>query len=100
MALLYDRHETATETVIVYKYHAAFYLILLAAIILPLTGIDPKWANIIPWIILGVGVLWIVGYWSVNSELRQAMKKGNVTITGSKFSFKKPFTFTIKKIIS
>lgn len=97
MPILYTRHETNTEIVIVYKYHAAFYLVLLAVLLIPLTGSQEKFGPIVPVLFVLFAILWIAGHWAANQEVKRAMKTGNVTVHGSKFSFKNPFTFTIKK---
>lgn len=98
MPLLYNRTETAEEIVIIYKYHAVFYIILLAFMVVPpLAKLNPKWDVYLVPAIIGVGILWILGNFRPTQEIRRAMKIGKVETSGSKFSLRKPLTCKIKK---
>ena len=95
MALLYERKETPDEIIIVYKYWPLFYIILTATLIL--SFILEKWANIL-WAFFGISVIiFIADIWKPNKEIRKAMREDSVQVSGSKFSFSKPFTAVIKK---
>lgn len=98
MAIFYEKKETENEILYIYKYSASFYYALLFAF---LTAIPDGFARIsyfvISPIVLLFCLIWIVDHWKPNRELRAAMKKGKVEITGSKFSFKNPLTCIVKK---
>ncbi len=97
MTLLYDRKETDNEVIIIYKYRAAFYIVLLAAILLTIPEATQSISYYIAPFILLFGVFWIIGHLKPSREIKRAMKNGKVKVTGSKFSFTSPLTFTIKK---
>jgi len=95
MPFLYDRKESHEDIVIVFKYQPVFYIVLLAAILIP--SIDPKWDAYLTLAIILFGVAWIVGKLKANREIKRAMRNGKVEVSGSKFSFSNPLTFRIKK---
>ena len=95
MSLVYDRRENQEEVVFVFKYNAAWYLIMLFFLLsAPFTkGIE----SFMLVLFSAAALVYIFGRAKANREIRQAMKNGKVAISGSKFSFKNPITFTIKK---
>lgn len=98
MSILYTRTETSSEIILSYKYYAGFYVVFIAFLLAPLTGITEQHPHVLPLSFLAFGVLWIAGFWNANREVKQAMKNGKqVKISGRKFSFTNPFTFTITK---
>ena len=98
MPFLYDRKESREDIVIVFKYQPVFYIVLLAAILIPsIAKLDPKWDAYLTLAIILFGVVWIVGKLKANREIKQAMRNGKVEVSGSKLSFSNPLTFRIKK---
>jgi uncharacterized membrane protein len=100
MAIFYERTETEDKIVIKYKYWPLIYVLLVIGIVsmvvlriigygylsLPVTALC---------ILLMLAVFF--GYGKVRSEVREAMKKGKVSMSGSKFSFSNPYTLEIPK---
>ena len=97
MPILYDRKETKEEIIIVFKYRMIYILILLAFLLSAFIGFDPRWEPLVFSAFAILMVLWVMGRWAANSEIRQAAKKGEVKISGSGYSFKNPLTVRIKK---
>ena len=97
MPFLYDRKETKEEIIIVFKYRILFTLVVLIFLLSAFIGFDPKWEPLVFSFFAIVMVLWVMGRWAANSEIRQAAKKGEVKISGSGYSFKNPLTVRIKK---
>lgn len=95
MAFLYNRKENHKEIIIEYSYQAAYYISLIVVLIIssiPYLGI-----LFIPLLFL-IMAIQIIGKWQPNKEIRQAMRQGKkVHISGNRFSFKNPITFTIEK---
>lgn len=95
MALLYDRKEDREKVVIVYKYQAAWFLFLLGFLIsIPFTK---GYEIIMTTLLVVVFVIHVFGRLKPNREIHKAMKHGILQVSGSRFSFKKPITFTIMK---
>ncbi|MFH0814982.1 MAG: hypothetical protein V1902_02835 [Candidatus Falkowbacteria bacterium] len=97
MALMSDRKETQDEIVIVFKYQAAWYLFLLIALV---ASFFTRRLELEMYMIAGlvvVSCVFIFGKAKANSEVKRAMKNGKVQVSGSRFSFRNPITFTIKK---
>lgn len=101
MALFYDRIETENEIKIVLKYQAAFYILLLGCFVFvyaaPYTGMSESTGMIILLSVLALMIIYAVSKIGIGREIKKAMKFGSVQISGSKFSFSHPLTFTIKK---
>jgi hypothetical protein len=98
MPFFYGRKESQEDIVIVFKYWPAFYIILLLGILgVPLLKLDPKWNFLISTVMIVFLIVWILGHHKANKEVRKAMKNGKVEVSGSKFSFKNPMTFRMKK---
>ena len=98
MPFFYDRKESHEDIVIVFKYWPVFYIILLLAFIgMPFLKLDPKWDVLLGTLIFLFFIVWLLGHRKANKEVRKAMKNGMVEASGSKFSFKNPMKFRIKK---
>lgn len=101
MPQLYNRSETQNEITIVYKYHPVFYILLLACFVIAYAGsyagMSETVAMIIVLCVLSLIIFYHVAIKSVNSEVKKAMRSGNVELSGSKFSFSNPLTVRIKK---
>lgn len=101
MALFYDRNENENEIKIVLKYQAAFYILLLGCFVFvyvgPYTGMSESTGIIILSFALLLMIIYAVSKIGISREINKAMKFGSVQISGSKFSFSHPLTFTIKK---
>ncbi|MBT4071501.1 MAG: hypothetical protein HOE80_02145, partial [Candidatus Magasanikbacteria bacterium] len=76
MALLCDRIEKQDEVVVIYKYEAAWYLILLTFFIsIPFTqGMEALMVGLL----FLVFFIQIVGKSKTNREIKQAMRNGKV----------------------
>lgn len=95
MALLYKRKETEKRVTIVLKHQALYYIVFFG--ILAITAVFPPLALLsFPFVAIMIFVKLVAG-WDANREIRQAMKHGDVKVSGSKFSFKKPLTFEIAR---
>lgn len=97
MALLYDRVETETETVITYKYQPILYVGLILFAILSTTDFELISSAIFNILFLAFLIFWIINLLPSYKETREAMKKGSVQVSGSKFSLKNPMTIKIRK---
>lgn len=98
MPFFYHRKESHEDIVIIFKYWPVFYIILLLAIIgVPLLKLDPKWDLLVVTVLFLFLIVWLLGHRKANKEVRKAMKNGIVEVSGSKFSFKNPMKFRIKK---
>ena len=96
MSLLYDRKENSKDIKIRYTYWGLYYPILLISLILifVLRGVYSMFVFIV---FFALAIIFMVGFWKPNREIKKAMKKGAVKVSGSKFSFSKPLTAVIKK---
>ncbi len=98
MSLFYDRIETHNDITIIYKYQVLFYLFLLALLAIGYTDIiKATWGLCLFIAILFLLISSIIAKIKPNSEIKNAMQKGKVEVSGNKFSFKNPITFRIKK---
>lgn len=102
MKALFERTETENEIVIVQQPYM-LYLILsvLASGWVSSTNQDVEWlvfASGAVWLSMILFVVWNVKtIFKTNKEIARAMKRGDVSISGSRLSFKKPMTFKIPK---
>ena len=97
-ALLYDRTETQDEIVIVYKYQPLWYIIYLGFLAsIPFTRPDQDISVLMGTLFLILAFIQVGGKAKPNKEIKQAMQSGKIQVSGSKFSFRNPLTFTIKK---
>ena len=98
MNLFYQREEKDREVVITFKYQALWYIVLLAIFCLAIpNGGRSAWQQYLVPVLFVILFAWVIGRRAANKEIRQAMRAGNVAISGSRFSFKNPITFRIKK---
>ena len=99
MAFMYKRKETLDKIVIVYSYAPYFYIFLAVALLC--SFLLPKELQALNFLITPLFLIFLliflVSIWKPNQEVRRAMKKGKVEVSGSKFSFSNPLTFIIKK---
>lgn len=101
MSFLYDRIETKDKVKISFKNTYLWYLNLLALI--GISFIQPS-SELIAIVVI-VGILLLVSAFlyqfiirmKLATEIRKAMKKGTVEVSGNKFSNKHPLTYTLKK---
>jgi len=100
MGLFYKRKETSDEIIIVYKYYPLFWIFL---IVIPISSvildvvIGGKAGDILIDLIWVIVIIFLIDIWKPSQEVRKAMRKGNVQMSGSKFSFSNPLTVRIKK---
>ncbi len=106
MSLFCERTETPTEVIITYKYRALYYIVFFGALVLSTLGQRLVADTLMLEFIASLGpvavlvIFWVVYFidtWSVNGEVRQAMKNQKVAVSGNKFSFANPFKVTISK---
>lgn len=98
MGLLCKRKETDKEIIIVYKYLAIYYYIIFLLLLFLFIPLTKEFIRI--WffpILFFIVILKTILTWKPNQELRRAMKKGEVKISGSRFSLKNPFIVKIEK---
>lgn len=99
MAFFFKREETENQVKIVLKPHSLYVMLLMLAVWL----INEMVLHIMPvtQIIMPVFIVFmVIRFFSlikVQKEVLVAMKQGKVQTSGSKFSFSKPFTYTINK---
>ena len=96
MSLLYERKETSKEIKIRYKYWGLYYIALLVSLIL-IFVLRGKYSFFVFVVFFALAIVFMVGFWKPNREIRKAMKRGAVKVSGSKFSFSNPLTAVIKK---
>lgn len=101
MSFFYERVETEDKIVITYKNMIIYYmvyvgLVTLAIILMPLSRIVPLLCLAAPFVIVALLALWL-HMRGVNSEIKKAMKKKKVIVSGSKFSNSNPMRFEIPK---
>ena len=98
---LYLKKEQKGKVSYVYRYvpvWMVFMIILVASVLLDMFFLEQDW-----WLLVWVWVfdlalfVKVLALWRPNKEIRAAMAKGKVTISGEKFSFKNPITYTISK---
>lgn len=99
MNFLYTREENESEVVITYRRYALYYW---SSLVLVLAFFLSGWLNDILQLVfivllLIVSISQIIMMWKPSKEVRTAMKRGNVEITGSKLSLKNPLKIKIKK---
>ena len=102
MGFWYDRIETEQEIKIVYKKYALYYWGLMVSLGLAFFfGSSQGWDNPLTNLIYGIAIFFVFGglifFGKAHKELKAAMKKGGVNISGSKLSFSSPLTCIIKK---
>lgn len=105
MSLFYHREDKGNEVVITYTYRALFYWLLLIAFVsvFILQNIVNNWwvEFILTFGIIGLIVVFFIVYFidlrKPDREIKQAMSKGEVTISGNKFSFSNPIKIVIQK---
>jgi hypothetical protein len=95
MSFLYKRTETPEKILIVFPYYAV-HLIAFFATVVALVFI-PKYSGYVGIIYIASVAMHLLGLWKPRSEIKQAMKKGMVGISGSRYSFIHPLTYEIKK---
>jgi len=96
MITLYDKRETAEQTV--YEFHFLPVANLLFALGV-LAALAPG-CRATRRVIRRCGLLlflWIVGVLPAALELERAMRSGSVIVSGSKFSFKHPLRIVVPK---
>ncbi len=94
MPLLYTRTEDQEKIVIAYKYKALVYIFFVIPFALSFTEINTGWLFLSMSIFLA-GL--IFGFAKPNREIKVAMAKQQVLVSGKNFSLSNPLTFTIKK---
>jgi hypothetical protein len=105
MSLFYQRTETEKEVTIVFRYNA--YINWLLIILLLLILIASVFGNnnffyelfsfaVIPLIVL-VALIYRIGIFRANKEIKERMQNGSVEVSGSKLSISNPLKFIIKK---
>ncbi len=106
MSLFYTRNETENEVTIVFTALAArmYSVFGLFFLLLYLTDQSPPGPDssvfLIPLVIFLlflVTIVYTVAFWKPMKEVRQALKKGEVRVSGSRWSFRNPRTIVIPK---
>jgi len=113
MGLVYDRSETEQEIIIVLKYNALrlwLALALVVVLLIPdlmirLVGSDLMYFAVslvrlalpLLYCYLAFIILYSIATIGVRTEIRRAMRKGLVVVSGSGRSFKHPLIYKIKK---
>ena len=96
MSFLYERKENSKEITIKYTYWGLYYPILFLFLILVFV-FQGVYSILILAVFIGLALVFTVGFWKPNMEIKRAMKKGKVKVSGSKFSIRKPLTAVIEK---
>ena len=92
MGLFYRRIETGNEITIIYKYNVHFWV---AFVVLILLG---GFVNLLFYFVAAVAVIvYMIDLMKPSGEIKKAMKKGAVQMSGSKYSFSNPTKIVIKK---
>jgi len=98
MSYVYSRTEQVGKVTIVYTHYAFFYYALLATLVASIFWANEGWVVYVYLVFSLMIFVHLLGYWRVSREVRRAMKSGKeVSISGSKLSFKTPLTFVIKE---
>jgi hypothetical protein len=97
MISLYNRHETAGQ--IEFEFHFVpvanllFFLAVLASMA-PGCAATRRAVRRCGFLLM----LWVAGLLPAWMEIERAMKRGSVSVSGSKFSFRKPLRVVIYKV--
>lgn len=100
MTLFYERKETPDEVIIRYKYLPLIYIVLIGGLIFSILLDEitsTSWGFLVWAFIFILLLIFIIDIHKPSKEIREAMKKSYVKISGSKFSFFNPYTVVIKK---
>jgi len=98
MGFFIDRSEQDGETKIILSKAAVFYYATWGMIIFGLLSWHYDDLFTIPALLSAlVMFVFAVPYWPVNFEIRKAMRKGQVIVSGSKYSFRNPLTYVVKR---
>lgn len=103
MSFFYERIETEKTVTITYKnmliYYAAyiFFVLLAMGSLILMRFVDPIASCCLgPFAIIPLILLWL-HMRQVGSEVKEAMRKGSVKVSGSRFSSSNPLTYVIEK---
>jgi hypothetical protein len=96
MITLYDKHETAEQTVFEFHFMPVVSLIFFLAVLAAMAPGCRSTKRVVRrcGILL---ILWMIGLLPAAIELEQAMRAGSVLVSGSKFSFTNPLRVVIPK---
>jgi len=96
MGFFIDREESDKEAVIRYKKLPFYYIGLGGMVVYLLYCVVTQNYSffLIPVIAM---FLLSIPFWKTNAEIKKALRKGNVKMTGSKYSFKNPLQVVIQK---
>ena len=101
MSVFYERTENENAVKIVFRYAFArslFMIVAIVGVLLPRALLNDFCCSSS---LMLAGLIPLLFYYldtrAAYSEFRRAVKEGNAVITGSKWSFSKPFTVEIKK---
>jgi hypothetical protein len=98
MGFFIDRQEMEQRVVICYKKVAWYYIFLFAMIVCAfLGGRFGRVSFLLSAIFFVLTFTFGVPLWRTNREVRRAMKRGDVRVSGSKYSLSNPLTFVITK---
>jgi hypothetical protein len=96
MITLYDKHETADQTVFEFHFLPVANLLFGLAV---LASLAPGCASTNR-VVRRCGILlflWVIGLLPAAIELERAMRSGSVLVSGSKYSFNNPLKVVIPK---
>jgi hypothetical protein len=92
--VLYKKTESKSEITIIYKTFPIYYLMI---ILIVLSSMIPQLYFLFVPLLITLIFLYLGNSRVINREIKQAIKNGKVTVSGSRFSFKNPLTYKIKK---
>lgn len=96
MAFFHSREETDREIIIRFKPFAPFVMLLSIGLMLVFNslGINADYALMIFFVLM---LIYLIDSGKVIWEIKKATTRGFVEVSGSKYSFKSPMIFKIKK---
>jgi hypothetical protein len=95
MGIFYDREENEKKIIIKYTRRPIWYLVLIIAMINAFLIHFFVWETLIVFVIFVA--VYFIDMLKPNGEIRKAMKKDKVTVSGSAYSFSNPLVFEIRK---
>jgi|GEM_PF-1116025 len=101
MAFFYDRVEREDIITIKLKNTLIYYILYFGLLILSvgllfLSNVMPIACVFVPFVLIPLTYIWLIMR-KVNVEVKEAMKKGKVKVSGSRFSSSNPLTYEIEK---
>lgn len=99
MSLFYNKKENDKEIIITFKYNAIYYYSFFILIVIFMISKDKNTIiNLLSsFLFITMVLVKTITHWDINNKIKNAMKKGDVKVSGSNFSLSNPVVFKIQK---